>query len=162
MKAFQTFITFIFSVSVFGASTFAIIASQMVDPADIWNPDPPPFHLSTVRNFLAVAWLCFILSIAIAGYSLSILTLLREGNVGALDKKAWARKWARWNIIGLVASMLLHLLLVVAFLFMSLALAAYVGAVGWVATGFCSIATMFVMGLSVVQVKYAHPDSLST
>ena len=78
VKDFETFISFILSISIFGASTFAIIAGQMADPADLWKPDPPPFYLSTVRVFLGIAWLCFVLALAVAGYSSSILVLRRR------------------------------------------------------------------------------------
>jgi hypothetical protein len=147
VEDFQSFISFIFSVSIFGASTFAVIVSQMADPIDIWRPDPPPFGLATVRTFLAIAWLCFILAIAVAGYSSSILTLWREMARGFLDK-TWKKKW---DSVGIVASVILHLLLVTAFLFLSLALVAYVGVVGWVAVGFSSLAGVFVSGLSAYQ-----------
>lgn len=147
IKDFQLFISFIFSVSIFGASTFAVIAGQMTDPVDIWRPAPPPFQLSTVRAFLSVAWLCFILSIAVAGYSSSILTVMRQRASGVYTR-AWAYAWDK---IGILVSVVLHLLLVTAFLFLSLALVAYAGAVGWVAVGFSVIAIIFVIVLSCYQ-----------
>ncbi|KAK0611741.1 hypothetical protein B0T14DRAFT_500778 [Immersiella caudata] len=151
VKDFETFISFIFSISIFGASTFAIIAGQMVDPIDIWKPDPPPFHIDTVRNFLGIAWLCFVLALAVAGYSSSILVLHRQNAGGVYDQK-WGRAWDRF---GLASSVVLHLLLVCAFLFLSLSLVAYVGAVGWVAVGFSSLAIAFVLGLLGHQVLKA-------
>jgi hypothetical protein len=147
VESYQLFITFVFSVSIFGASTFAVIAGQMADPADVWKPAPPPFSLRTVRNFLAVAWLCFILAIAVAGYSSSILTLHRQ-RAGGAYRRDWAGTW-KWQ--GILASVALHTLLIAAFLFLSLALVAYVGAVGWVAVGFCGLAAVFVIVLSILQ-----------
>lgn len=147
VESYQLFITFVVSVSIFGASTFAVIAGQMADPADLWRPAPPPFSIGTVRNFLAVAWLCFILSIAVAGYSSSVLTLHRQ-RAGGVYQGGWAETW-KWQ--GIVASTLLHALLIAAFMFLSLALVAYVGTVGWVAVGFCSFAGIFVVVLSVLQ-----------
>ncbi|KAK4445603.1 hypothetical protein QBC34DRAFT_413122 [Podospora aff. communis PSN243] len=147
IKDFETFISFIFSISIFGASTFAIIAGQMTDPIDIWKPDPPTFHISTVRSFLGIAWLCFVLALAVAGYSSSILVLHRQSAGGVYDEK-WGKAWDRF---GIVSSVVLHLLLVCAFLFLSLCLVAYVGAVGWVAVGFSSLAILFVLGLSGYQ-----------
>lgn len=144
VKDFQMFISFIFSVAIFGASTFAVIAGQMADPADLWRPDGPPFRLPTVRVFLSVAWLCFVLAIALAGYSSSLLTVLRQRASGV-----YSRAWGRgWDNIGILVSVVLHLLLVTAFLFLSLALVAYVGTVGWVAVGFSAVAIMFVLALS--------------
>lgn len=48
----------------------------------------------------------------------------------------------RVNSIGLTASIILHLLLVTAFSFLSLALAAYVDAVGWVALASAPLAVI--------------------
>ncbi|KAK3689063.1 hypothetical protein B0T22DRAFT_440569 [Podospora appendiculata] len=132
---FQTFISFIFSVSIFGASTFAVI----------------------VRTFLAVSWLCFILSLAVAGYSSSLLFIWRQraaaaGQEGPRAHGDEARAWEKsWDWVGIPASVLLHLLLVTAFLFLSMAMVAYVGAVGWVAVGCSSLAVVFVLGLSGYQ-----------
>lgn len=148
VKDFETFISFTFSISIFGASTFAIIAGQMADPADIWKPEAPPFSLGTVRVFLGIAWLCFVLALAVAGYSSSILVLHRQRAGGVYDR-SWGKAWDRF---GVVASVALHLLLVCAFLFLSLGLVAYVGAVGWVAVGFASGFVLFVVGLSGYQV----------
>ncbi|EPS38930.1 hypothetical protein H072_7328 [Dactylellina haptotyla CBS 200.50] len=144
---FQTFISFVFSISIFGASTFAIILGEMTDPADIWKPDSPPFSLPQVRNFLAISWLCFILSIAVAAYSSSILTIFRQ-RANHIYEKSW---YKTWDVYGLIASAILHLLLVMAFLFLSVALVAYVGTVGWVAVGFSAGAGVFVLGLTAYQ-----------
>jgi len=148
VRDFETFVSFILSISLFGASTFAIIAGQMTDPVDIWKPTPPPFALSTVRAFLGIAWLCFVLSLAVAGYSSSILFLRRHEAEGIYDRN-WGRAWDRF---GLAASVILHLLVVVAFMFLSLCLVAYVGVVGWVAVGFAALAAVFVLGLSAHQI----------
>ncbi|KAK7408547.1 hypothetical protein QQX98_009308 [Neonectria punicea] len=147
IEEFKMFISFVFSVSIFGASTFAVVVGQMTDPADLWKPDAPPFALSTVRTFLAIAWLCFILSIAVAGYSSSLLTIRRHQAGGVYDE-TWGKKW---DVIGILASAMLHLLLVTAFLFLSLSMVPYANAVGWVAVGFSCLAYVFVMGLTIYQ-----------
>ncbi|KAF8861542.1 hypothetical protein BDZ45DRAFT_556437, partial [Acephala macrosclerotiorum] len=121
IKEFQLFISFIFSISIFGASVFAIIVSQMADPADIWKPRPPPFTLQTVRNLLAVSWLCFILAIAVAGYSSSYLTIHRQSAKGNYDE-VWRRRWER---VGIACSIALHFLMIAAFMCMSVALVSY-------------------------------------
>ncbi|KAH7022297.1 hypothetical protein EDB80DRAFT_877853 [Ilyonectria destructans] len=146
VEDFKMFISLVFSVSIFGASTFAVVVGQMTDPADIWKPNPPPFTLSTIRNFIAIAWLCFVLSIAVAGYSSSLLTIQRDRVRGDYDD--WAKKW---ESIGILASTVLHLLLVTAFLFLSLSIVPYACAVGWVAVGFSGIACVFVISLSGYQ-----------
>jgi len=156
VKDFETFISFILSISIFGASTFAIITGQMTDPVDIWKPDPPPFSLSIVRNLLGTAWLCFVLALAVAGYSSSLLVLRRQG-AGDIYDKAWGKAWDRF---GIAASAVLHLLLVSAFLLLSLSLVAYVGAVGWAAVGFSSLVLIFALGLSGYQIRKAWFEGL--
>lgn len=147
IKDYQIFVTIVLTISIFGASTFAVIAGQMEDPVELWKPDPPPFSLKTVRRLLAAAWICFILTIAVAGYSSSLLTILRQ-----LAKSRNDASWHRgWDRIGIAASVMLHSLLVLAFLFLSLALVAYVGAIGWVAVGFSCLAGAFVCWLSIFQ-----------
>lgn len=141
------FITIVLTISIFGASTFSIIAGQMQDPEELWKPNSAPFSLAAVRRFLAAAWLCFILTIAIAGYSSSVLTILRQ-RAERLNDHTWH---THWDILGIASSILLHILLVLAFLFLSLGLVAYVGTIGWVAVGFSCVAGTFVTGLSIFQ-----------
>ncbi|KAF4838788.1 hypothetical protein CGCTS75_v000422 [Colletotrichum tropicale] len=147
VKEFQMFITKVLTISIFGASIFAVIAGQMQDPAELWKPGPPPFSLATVRRLLSAAWLCFILTIAIAGYSSSILTILQQ-RAERLNDHTWH---THWDILGIAASMLLYILLVLAFLLLSLGLVAYVGTIGWIAVGSSCLAGMFVVGLSIFQ-----------
>lgn len=145
IKDLQSFISFVFSVSIFGASTFAVIIGQMADPAEIWKPNPPPFCLSTVRTLLATAWLLFIIALAVAGYSSSVLTIYQQGDMS--DQ----RRARKWNRFGFLASVVLHVSLVLAFMLLSIALIAYTGTVGWVAVGVSSLAAVFVVGLSLFQ-----------
>lgn len=147
VKDYQIFVTIVLTISIFGASTFAVIAGQMEDPVELWKPDPPPFSLKTVRRLLAAAWVCFILTMAVAGYSSSLLTILRQ-QAKVRNDASWHKSWDK---IGIAASVLLHSLLVLAFLFLSLALVAYVGAIGWVGVGFSCLAGAFVCWLSIVQ-----------
>lgn len=149
VEDYKMFISFVFSVSIFGASTFAVIVGQMTDPVELWKPDPPPFTMATVRTFLALAWLCFILSIAVAGYSSSLLTLWKQSADGIFDEK-WGKSW---DNVGILASAMLHLLLVSAFLFLSLALVSYAYVPGWVAVGFSCLAGIFTVGLSFYQFR---------
>ncbi|KAJ3509238.1 hypothetical protein NM208_g15697 [Fusarium decemcellulare] len=91
VEEYKMFISLVFGVSIFGASTFAVAIGQMTDPADIWKPDQPPFSIHRVRTFLGSAWLCFILAIAMAGYSSSLLTLLKRRANGVYDSN-WSRR----------------------------------------------------------------------
>lgn len=149
LETYQFFIVTMITISIFGASTFAVIAGEMTDPASIWAPEPPPFTLATVRSLLAAAWLCFSLVIGTAGYSSSVLALMRHRAGGQLDS-TWLR---RWEPLGIVASAILHILIVTAFLLLSLTLVAYVGALGWVIVGFACAALVFAVGLVGLQCR---------
>ncbi|KAF4446866.1 hypothetical protein F53441_9570 [Fusarium austroafricanum] len=108
------------AISVFGASTFAVIMGEMTDPAKIWAPEAPTFTLKTVRLFLSVSWLAFAVSIALAGYSGSFLALMRQKAKGEIDEETIKK----WTPTGLVVSAALHLLIVTGFFFMALSLVA--------------------------------------
>jgi len=114
--------------------------------------DKAPFKLQTVRTFLACAWLCFVLALAVAGYTSSIMTLTESGKLGGI---AGSMGWSwKWELGGIVIAAMLHLLLLTGFCCLSLAMAAYVGVVGWVAVGFCAAAVVFVVSLVTYQVEY--------
>ncbi|KAF4443708.1 hypothetical protein FACUT_1133 [Fusarium acutatum] len=119
LEVFRFFVVTMIAISVFGASTFAVIVGEMTDPADIYAT--PTFTLKTVRLFLSVSWLAFAVSIALAGYSGSFLALMRQKAKGEIDEEM-IRKWTP---AGLVVSAALHLLIVTGFLFMALSLVAY-------------------------------------
>ncbi|KAF4957886.1 hypothetical protein FGADI_2715 [Fusarium gaditjirri] len=135
LEVFRFFVVTMIAISVFGASTFAVIVGEMTDPADIWAPEPPTFTLKTVRLFLSVSWLSFAVSIALAGYSGSFLALMRQKAKGEIDEEMIKK----WTPAGLVVSAALHLLIVTGFLFMALSLVAYVGSFGWVIVGFSGL-----------------------
>ncbi|KAJ2901731.1 hypothetical protein MKZ38_001502 [Zalerion maritima] len=99
IREFETFVSITISISIFGAATFAVIVGQMTDPRDV---GPSAFELETVRKILGAAWLCFILTLAVAGYSMTILTLLKKRANGG---KAWG---TRWEPVGILASVLMH------------------------------------------------------
>ena len=149
LEIFQFFVVTIISISIFGASTFVVVLGEMTDPADIWAPSAPTFSLKTVRLFLAVSWLSFSMSIAIAGYSASILALMRQKGGGEVD----AETIKKWTPVGLVVSAALHLLIVTGFLFMSLSLVAYVGAFGWVIVSISSAMFFIVLYLLISQYR---------
>ncbi|KAF5003524.1 hypothetical protein FDECE_9947 [Fusarium decemcellulare] len=153
VEEYKMFISLVFGVSIFGASTFAVAIGQMTDPADIWKPDQPPFSMHRVRTFLGCAWLCFILAIAVAGYSSSLLTLLKRRANGVYDS-TWGR---RWEGIGIAASTLLWLLLVTAFLFLSLAMVPYAVVPGWIAVAACCVFGLCTMTMPFYQIR-AHLD----
>ncbi|GKU14824.1 unnamed protein product [Fusarium langsethiae] len=135
------------AISVFGASTFAVIIGEMTDPAEIW--ESPAFTLKTVRLFLAVSWLSFAMSIALAGYSGSVLALMRQKAKGEVDEETIKK----WTPAGLVVSVALHLLIVTGFFFMSLSLVAYVGSFGWVIVLAAGLMYLVVFCILVAQYR---------
>jgi hypothetical protein len=147
IEEFQVFVTFVFAISIFGVSTFSIIVGEMTDPKELW--EDPWFSLQTVRTFLASAWLLFILTIATATYSLSMLVVMRQRYEGLMPE--WTKKW---NGIGIVASALMSHGIVGAFLCLSLALVAYVPVVGWLAVGCTSLFIVCSLSLTLFQVKW--------
>ncbi|KAI1008873.1 hypothetical protein LB504_001323 [Fusarium proliferatum] len=149
LEVFRFFVVTMIAISVFGASTFAVIVGEMTDPADIWAT--PTFTLKTVRLFLSVSWLAFAVSIALAGYSGSFLALMRQKAKGEIDEETIKK----WTPAGLVVSAALHLLIVTGFLFMALSLVAYVGSFGWVIVGFSGVMYLVVFYLLVAQFRAA-------
>lgn len=147
LEFFRFFVVTMIAISVFGASTFAVIMGEMTDPADIW--ESPIFTLKTVRLFLAISWLSFAMSIALAGYSGSVLALMRQMQKGDLDE-ATIKKWTP---AGLVVSVALHLLIVTGFFFISLSLVAYVGPFGWVIVSVSGI--MYIVVFCLIGAQYS-------
>src|SRR5579859_3097453 len=76
IKSFEGFLSFVIGVSIFGASTFAVVVSQIANPSDLYAK--PRFTAKTVRTFLAISWLLFILALGIVGFSMSVVTYQRE------------------------------------------------------------------------------------
>ena len=144
-------------ISTFGASiTFGIILSNFADPA-LPNPSKPNlekqvyFSQETIRVFLAVSWLLFIMVLGFA--SITGMLLIdpyvqdRFGNHHDV-KKAMERqlkfpgfkaKMPLSLVQGLdLLSLVLESLTMAAFLFLSLAIVSYVPVVGWIGVGFIS------------------------
>lgn len=146
VKSFESFISFIVGIAIFGASTFAVLASEIADPAVLTKR--PRFGRETARTFIALGWLFFVLAFAVAGFSMSVLTAQRE-RAGADSETRWESKWEGW---GLTASAVLYLLVIGGFLFLSLAVVAYVEVVGWIAVAFASIAGLVACSMLIQQV----------
>ncbi len=72
------------------------------------------------------------------------------GQEGELTGVGGGWNW-EWKMGGILVSGLLHSLLIGAFLFLSLAMAAYVGEVAWAAVGCCAAAGLLVVSLVVYQ-----------
>ncbi|EMD85243.1 hypothetical protein COCC4DRAFT_34801 [Bipolaris maydis ATCC 48331] len=145
MKSFEGFLSFVLSLSIFGASTFAVIVSEIANPSELGAN--PRFTRETVRTLLGISWLLFIAALYLVAVSMSLLAFRREHAKPSSDgigKHAWER-------LGLVASSFIQLLVIAAFLFLSLVLVAYTPAVGWVAVTFTSIAAAFAFVSLAIQ-----------
>ncbi|USP76456.1 uncharacterized protein yc1106_03730 [Curvularia clavata] len=155
IKSFQEFLSFVLSLSIFGASTFAVIVSEIANPNDL-RPSPR-FSRETVRNFLGIAWLLFVFALAVVAASMSILSYQQENSRIGFDS-LWRRTWER---LGLIASSLIQISVIAAFLFLSLALVAYTEAVGWVAVALSSITAAFAfVSLAAQWITQAkHPNA---
>lgn len=145
IRSFEGFLSFVLSLSIFGASIFAIIVSEIANPNEL-SPNPR-FTRKTVRTLLGIAWLLFVLALAIVAVSMSVLAYHREHSTTGFNG-LWRHKWER---LGLVASSLIQLSVIAAFLFLSLVLVAYAGTVGWVAVALSSTAAVFAFVSLAIQ-----------
>jgi hypothetical protein len=127
----------IIGISTFGASIcFSVIVTDLPDPVAIRQASPTRFsgHIhfdrETVRKFLAIAWLNFLLAL---GFSLISQLKLRTSNGlgGTL------------RLLGLI----LNCLILAAFMMLSLAVSAYVPEVGIAGVAFLSFFAMMVIGM---------------
>ena len=97
------------SVSTLGASvTFILIAVDLKDPAEISKTHY--FDLSTVRIFLAVSWLLFMIAL---GFSFFLAGIIKDREENTM-----------WGRLDAVASGSLYVLVLSAVLFMGLVVAA--------------------------------------
>jgi len=139
----------VITLAIFGASTLAIIAGQMADPADIWKPAEPPFHLHQVRTILGAAWFFFFLSLLVAMGTPNFLPVIvtpgsSDEHDGPNDIHVTDHQGANDNQDRLASFVFLVEAVMGAFnlagfLCLSLVLAAYTGAIGWVAVGVASL-----------------------
>jgi hypothetical protein len=151
----DAFLPAVIAVSTFGGSiTFTLIPGQLQAPSST-------FEVSTVRVFLSLAWLFFFLAFAFAGVASLVLSFQRdnikttpneqspeqqnpeEQNPQQPPKARSTRRnerYANWFIAHFPISLMLQILVLLAFSFLGLAVAAYVPGVGWVAVGVTVVA----------------------
>jgi hypothetical protein len=62
LRSLQGFLALILSISIFGASLFGVLVSQLQPPSNGWSD-------STVRTLMGVSWLLFVLALGVAAFS---------------------------------------------------------------------------------------------
>ncbi|TFB02529.1 hypothetical protein CCMA1212_005598 [Trichoderma ghanense] len=142
-KSFEAFLSFVLTVTIFGASIFTVIVSDIPDPAAV-SPEPK-FSKQTIRTFLAISWLLFAVALSLGAFSMSVYYAQRE-KAGQGFTEEQIRKL---RPLGVLASSMLQILIIVAFLFLSLVLVAYAEVVGWVAVAFSAAAAFGSVGLMI-------------
>jgi hypothetical protein len=127
----------IIGISTFGASiSFSVIVTDLPDPIAIRESTPTKlgskihFDKETVRKFLSLAWLMFLLALGFA--LISQLKLRRSNGMGG-----------SLQFLGLV----LNGLILSAFMFLSLAVAAYVPEVGIAGVSGIAFFALVVLGM---------------
>ena len=135
----------VIQLSIFGGSiTFTVVVGQY--------PSPLRFA-QEIGTFLALAWLFFVLALGVASAAEMALTFNRDnvvkrvkGEKLVLGGGYWKEIMVRltcWLIVRFPLSLALQTLVLLAFLFLSLAVAAYHLVVGWIA--FALTATMIIV-----------------
>jgi len=81
IKGFGGLLAFVLTVTIFGAGILTTIVSGVSDPADS-NPKTR-FTKDTVRAFLAISWLLFVLALAVAAFTQSLLAFQKENGGSA-------------------------------------------------------------------------------
>jgi hypothetical protein len=143
---FTGLFTTVIGISTLGASiTFNYVIGVVSSPVH-----DSYFSAEEVQLFLSISWLLFLLALASASLASTILTFF---------KHSWHKDWngehgktsqKEVQLYATVATALLTGLVVAAFIFLCLVVAAYAPVVGWVALGFtsafglvCAIGVMF-------------------
>ena len=120
-----------------GQITFTLIVSEIADPARLkpsLDDTPQPttksvFQRETVRLLIALSWLCFTLALGLAIFAL----LQSSHRISRGDPLPHVTSFFYVWIDSVIRA--LNLLPLVAFFLLSLAAAAYVPIVGWIAVG---------------------------
>ncbi|KAM3500982.1 hypothetical protein MY10362_005938 [Beauveria mimosiformis] len=145
LKSFEGFLSFILTLSIFGASTFTIIVSEIADPSH--GKASPGFTRDTVRALLGGAWLLFVLALGLVALSMSLLALQREHAALQFD----GPRRNAWEHLGLFGVSLIQLFVISAFVLLSIVLVAYTKTVGWIAVAITSTAAAFTLTSLIVQ-----------
>jgi hypothetical protein len=143
IKSLPGFLSLIIAISIFGASTFASLVSQLATPTK--------FSLSTVRTFMAISFLLFLLLLGVAAVSTILVDTenpmayfpIISAVYNPKGRSSRAQQAGKMRLLfSLLILFICQVLLVGAFMFMSLVIVAYAEPVGWVAVAgvtFCGV-----------------------
>lgn len=146
----DTFIKAFVGISTLGASiTFNLILSDIANPSTVVRN--ARFSSGTVRIYLAISWLLFVMVLGVSTISGRLLLdpLTGQQDEGRkLDREAVMQK--KVIILSLTTwldlfSLVVEGLTITAFMFLSLAVAAYVPVVGWIGVAFVSPVAIVVL-----------------
>lgn len=154
---FENFFKTITGVSTFGASiTFSKIVQSPVTPFHNFG-----FNERRIQYLISLSWLFFVLALAFTSFFASALTLWRPQAVKAFGTTTGSdRVKVLWFATGVSA--FLFGLEVVAFIAISLVVAAYTGPVGWVALGFMVMFAAAGFGVIIWRSPLEWPEWMRT
>ena len=150
---FENFFRTITGVSTLGASiTFSKIVQAPVDPFHNYG-----FSSRNIQYLISLSWLFFVLALAFTSFFASALSLWRPQAVKAFGTTTGPdRVKVLWFATGVSA--FLFGLEVVAFITISLVVAAYTGPVGWVAVGMMTVFSAAGFGVIIWRSPLAWPE----
>jgi hypothetical protein len=165
IKSARIFLSFTLTVSIFGASIFMLIVSEIADSTKLSANER--LEETTVRKFLAISWMLFVLALGVGGVSTNLLIGSEkndpkkndpeendseendsEENDSEENDSEENEKNGSVRLCCLI--LLLQSLIIGAFFFLSLVTVAYTGSVGWVAVAFSSVAEI----IAVIYFSY--------
>jgi hypothetical protein len=154
LKSFQGFLALIFAISIFGAQTFNSLVGQLGQPST--------FSENTVRVFMAISWLLFIISLAVSVFAAVMIdpyvteiglaetemaeTEMATGRATFKNSNAY-----KYFAVGVVVAA--ELLLLISFVFMGLVVMAYAKVVGILAICACGLTGLTMVGAWVVKLS---------
>ncbi|KAJ9659139.1 hypothetical protein H2198_003281 [Neophaeococcomyces mojaviensis] len=126
---FQTII----AIATLGTSvTFSFILSSQTE---LSNP-AAYYSQATVATFLSISWLLFLLALAFASLGSTLLTFFRAHWVHDWDGEHGRRSQFQVQMYAVLASGLMGVLIIGAFIMLCLVVVAYAPIVGWIALAF--------------------------
>lgn len=145
---FNGLFTTTIGIATLGASiTFSYVLSSNISVPGSMNPT---FDQEQVKDFLAISWLLFLLTLAFGSLGSTLLTFFK--NHWIADWDGINGKTSQWTVqmYAVVASGLLGSLIISAFVLLCLVVVAYSASIGWIALGFTAFFGLIIL-LAVIN-----------